>query len=377
MQLNEGRGGVRRRAGAPARWLIAFALTFCGITGPAGAAQGQVFSPPPPEPTENGFDWIKVPSGEWLGGTITALYDDVVEFDSDHLGDLTIDWADVVEMHTAQSLRVRTADQQIALGQITVREGQVTVAGETPGAFDQTSILAITPPVDSVTSGWSASIGAGINVTSGNTEEKDSNIRFNAERRSVNDRILVNFLSNFSETEGTKTADNHRLNANWDRFVNQRLYWTPLTGEYFSDEFRNIDHRVTVGVGLGYELVDTARIDWRVSAGPAYQKTWFVEVEPGEDDTASSPAFTAGTWFDYALTGDVDLFYNYQFQITNEESGRYSHHMETGASIDLIGDLSLAASYVWDRIEKPQPDENGDTPEQDDFQLLLNLNYSF
>ena len=45
--------------------------------------------------TSGGFDWIELTSGEWLKGEIKSMQNDKLEFDSDKLGLLTLDWEDV------------------------------------------------------------------------------------------------------------------------------------------------------------------------------------------------------------------------------------------------------------------------------------------
>ena len=51
--------------------------------------------------------------------------------------------------------------------------------------------------------------------------------------------------------------------------------------------------------------------------------------------------------------------------------------MEAGIAYDIIGDLDVRASYIWDYISDPYEDENGDKPDESDYQLLLGDGYSF
>ena len=46
-------------------------------------------------------------------------------------------------------------------------------------------------------------------------------------------------------------------------------------------------------------------------------------------------------------------------------------------STDLIGDLDLDVSLVWDRTQKPQTRADGTVPEKDDFRLIFGLAYEF
>jgi len=65
----------------------------------------QPFQPTPPRPDK--FDWIQLTSGEWLKGEFIALYDDALEFDSEELEELTLDWEDVRVIRTARVVQVR------------------------------------------------------------------------------------------------------------------------------------------------------------------------------------------------------------------------------------------------------------------------------
>ncbi len=42
-------------------------------------------------PPNDGYDWLRLTSGEWLRGELIGVFNDEVEFDSDILDELTID----------------------------------------------------------------------------------------------------------------------------------------------------------------------------------------------------------------------------------------------------------------------------------------------
>jgi hypothetical protein len=80
---------------------------------------------------------------------------------------------------------------------------------------------------------------------------------------------------------------------------------------------------------------------------------------------------------DHELTDDIDILYDYSMRLLNEENGQYTHHMLATISFDLIGDLDLDVSAIWDRTEKPQVDADDILPEQNDYQLIVSLAYDF
>jgi hypothetical protein len=60
----------------------------------AAAAQSdpEPWQPAAPDGLPVDFDWIRLPSDEWLKGEILHMYDDELEFDSDELGVLSFDF---------------------------------------------------------------------------------------------------------------------------------------------------------------------------------------------------------------------------------------------------------------------------------------------
>ena len=354
---------------------VALAALFV-VCGPAVAEEGQEsWQPPPPMPDD--FDWIQLTSGEWLKGEIIAMYDDSLEFDSKELDDLTIEWKDIQQVRSAQSMQVAFLDDTIASGKVLVDGDEVRVMGEEDYESTRTQVLSITAGGPGGGSYWSGKVNAGLNIRSGNTDQTEFNAKLTFKRRSPKNRIIIDYLGNFTETNDTTIADNQRATASWNRFLSDRFYITPLNGEYYRDPFQNIDSRWTLGVGLGYQLVNTSKVEWKVDAGIAYQKTTFADVPLGDPLSNDSPALAFGTGYENTFAPWVKYLFDYNFFIVNEESGSYSHHLSTGFEIDLWGDFDFDVTWVWDRIQNPQEMAGGIEPEQDDFRMIFALGYKF
>ena len=123
--------------------------------------------------------------------------------------------------------------------------------------------------------------------------------------------------------------------------------------------------------GAGYQIIDTPKVDWGVSGGPAYRQTRFDSVDPGTPTRESTPALVIGTVASWDITKWMEFEGNYRFQVVNEASGTYNHHMKTSFETELTSLLDFDVSWVWDRIQDPIADENGITPEQDDNRFRL------
>lgn len=349
-------------------------LAAVGALASSSAARAD-WAPPPPMPDE--FDWVQLKSGEWLKGEIHVMYDDSLEFDSEELDLLDLDLDDVTMIRSAQVMNVRLKGNRTAIGKLLVEGNRVTVIGVTQAGFDRAELLSITAGEPKEINYWTGKVSLGGNFRSGNSEQTEISGSLRFQRRTVENRVTMDYLGNFTRNNGVESSNNHRFNATWDRFLSDRIFLRPVFGEYFRDPFQNIAYRYTVGTGAGYQILDTSRTDWMVFAGPAYQETKFEEIEPGADNSEGTPAASIGTVYDTEITGWLDFIYDYRLQFTSEAAGRYNHHMVGTFEIDLPGELDLDLSLVWDRIQKPKTNADGTVPEQDDYRLILGIGYDF
>jgi hypothetical protein len=196
-------------------------------------------------------------------------------------------------------------------------------------------------------------------------------------RRTVRTRVSLSFLGNYNITNDVTATDNQRANAEADWFLNDRLFVRPVEAEYFRDPFQNITSRLRFGAAMGYQLVNSARVDWDVSAGPAYEQTDYESVLAGAPDPDGAAALSVQTTYTNELTSRIDYRFDYGFRLTQPEAGQYSHHLVTGFTLDAVAFVDLDVSVVWDRVQKPRADVNGLVPKQDDFRFILGLGFEF
>ena len=337
------------------------------------AAEEEHFLPKPPMPKK--FDWIQMTSQEWLKGEFISMYDDSLEFDSKEFNLQTVDWGDVKEVRSVGVMQVAFEDGTIAIGKLLIDQETVRVMGDEDQQFPRAGVLSITAGAPKEINYWSIKASIGANIRQGNTEQIEMTSKANLIRRTPKNRINFDLLSTFNRTDGDVAADNQRATAGWNHYFSKRFYWTPVYGEWYRDPFVNIAQRWTIGMGAGYEIIDTSKITWDANGGLAYQTTSFDSVGEGEDDSANTPALVIGTTYDHELTKWMDFLFGYNFMIVNEESGNYTHHLETGLEFELTTIIDFDITFVWDRIQNPRPDALGIFPEQDDYRLIFFLGF--
>ncbi len=324
------------------------------------------------------FDWILLTSGEWLKGDLIAMYSDKLEFDSDEMGLLTLDWEDIAEVRSKQSQSIRLNDGRILEGQLFIDTKTITLhhGGET-STVNRSQLHTLASADTGEWAFWSGKITLGANLRSGNTQQDDYTMLFKIQRRTSLTRLNNDYNGAYSTVDGSQTENNHRFNSSFDIYLKQNTFFRPYQFEYFADRFQNIDYRVTVTSGLGYEIFDTSVFRWEVASTIGWQTTHFESVQVGEDDSADTPVLNLVTQLDWDITDTIEYMFRYDIKLVNEDAGEYNSNLETGFDIDLINDLEFSVKYLWARTEQPTADANGDIPDRDDNRLVFGLTWDF
>lgn len=319
-------------------------------------------------PVDSKYDWLQLTSLELLKGEIKNLYDDKLEFESDELDTVFIDWEDVKVLQSSGIVSIGFTDLSTKTGRLLVEDGKSYIDGE---EFDNSQIMTIIAGDQSEANYWSSKITLGANFRSGNTDQIDYSALAKTLRRTTESRFNLDYIGNYSKTDGENRINNHRINTNFDWFISKQFYLRPVFAEIYKDPFSNIDYRITLGSGLGYNIIDNAKTEWSISGGPAYTYTRFDEVIDDEEIDDGSAAMVIETVYDTEITSDIDFNTLYRIQYGNEKSGGYTHHAIATLEIELTSIFDLDLSFVWDRINNPQPDSNNFIPKRDDYQFIV------
>ncbi len=318
------------------------------------------------------WDWIQLTSGEWLKGELRSVSQDVVDFDSDKLGVLSLDWSDVKEVYSARPMAVMRRDNTMLVGRLRTENGQLVI--DSAGARSEfVDVISIARSSGHERDYWFGDIAAGANLRGGNVDQRDINIDLNIWRRTGQSAMRINYVGNYSEFDSQENANDHRATLNYDYRLDATWFLRPLQAEYFRDPFQNIDYRIFAGVGGGLFLINQPNLEWILAAGPGYQETRFVDTPAGESDRETTPVLFVATYYDQELTSSIDLVFSYQLTYMDERSGRATHSAMAAFDIDLTDSLDLRLSAYWDRIENPQPDNTGAVPARDDYRLVIGL----
>jgi hypothetical protein len=331
-----------------------------------------------PLPAGEGYDWIRLSSGEWLKGDLERIRDGSLEFDSDELDDLVFDTADISGVVTVREHTLVLPDRKILTGSIAVRGDVIKLReGDEIHTFHKEDLVSLVSGTPRELNYWSGKLSLGLTARSGNTDQTELSGTFNLTREDALTRGRLRYNGAVGELEGSTNVDNHRGTFSLDVFLSRRFYVTPLSVEYYRDGLQNLELRLTPATGLGYHVIRRPTVELDVELAAGYQYTEYIEAQVGDDRFDSEAAAIFRARWETDLTPKLEWDGEYQVQMGVPTVKNTNHHVLTTLSFDLWGNLDFDVTFVFDRAENPQQESDGTTPERNDFRLTAGLGWDF
>ncbi len=331
----------------------------------------------PPGLGKDGFDWLQLKTDEWLKGRLKYVQDKKVQFESDKLEDLSFELKDVRYLYSAKPMFTKFDGRDRIYGTVILGTNNVEVIGPEQLELPREQLTGITPGGKREINFWSGKANVGLSLQAGNTKQANMNASAELARRTPATQLLLTYLGNFSEVEGSQNANNHRINLSYDVRLNRNWFVRPVQLEYYRDQLANIAHRGTAGIGVGYYLFDRDNLEWKVAAGPGYQYTRFQTVAEGEADTASTAAAILQSEFKADVTSRLTFIQTFSSTLASQEAGLYSHHLVATLEYEIKKALDLNISFVWDYLQNPQTEASGVVPQRSDLRLTMGVGVKF
>lgn len=321
---------------------------------------------------DQSYDWIRLDSGEWLKGSIDAMYSNTLEFDSDKLNGLQFDWEDIVRLQSAENLSIRINKDTTRTGRVAMIERQLSINDSAETAIGQFDLISIVPDSNAELDTWTANLSFSASYRTGYTEQRDMGLSATLQKRTSKVRFNLDFLANYSVLNNVTSSRDLRVNSYFDSFRSKRVFFRLASLEYFRDPLQNIEHRITLGSSIGYHIIENRKTSWDVTFGPALQRVEYFEVVAGESKVEDDPALLLTTDFSTEITSTIDLEGSYKIQYANTGGGLTIHTL-TKLEFELSDNIDFELSFLWDRIDNPVATGDGTTLGQDDFRTTIGI----
>ena len=272
-------------------------------------------------------DEILFPNGDRLTGKIDHLLEGKMVFNSDVIGKVTIELSKIKTFSTDAPVAVHLKDETVLLQKIVNAEpGKFAIEGAgTVKAqdFELASISSINPPPKPEPK-WTGNLSAGITSTHGNTKSESVSGSFNMSKRAHNDRTQVSMDYAKTKQEDKVTGDKEitedwwRSKGKYDYFFTKKLYGF-VDGRYEKDAIAELDRRMIIGGGGGYQWVETEDLKFSTEFGMAS----LYEKFDNQTDSNSEVSIQAGYNLDKTLMKNVKFIHDLTYYPSTEKYSDY------------------------------------------------------
>ncbi|MCK5000443.1 MAG: DUF481 domain-containing protein [Anaerohalosphaera sp.] len=254
-------------------------------------------------------DEIYLNNGDRLTGKVVQLNDGKLTFASELAGEVTLNASDIKTISTAEPVEVHLSDgTSFSRKLLKSTDGQFSIDTDNVLAaqkFDLANVASFNPPKKEAPK-WTGSISAGFVSTHGNTKNESINASLDMHKRTEKDRTTISGLFIRSEQEDpatgnmNKTEDNWRVKGKYDYFFNEKMYGY-VDGRYEKDSIAQLDRRVIVGLGGGYQWIESDVANFSTEGGIAS----LYERFDNQTDSNTELSAQFGYHYDRKLNGKV------------------------------------------------------------------------
>jgi putative salt-induced outer membrane protein YdiY len=315
-------------------------------------------------------DQVTVKNGSVIIGDILHMTEGKLKMKTEFAGEIEIPWEQVTAIETDEALPVELGEQgslNAVLESPEPGKAEIIAASEdVTGTVELTRVTAINPPPPPPIK-WSGSIVGAYSKSTGNTENTVAAIKADTRRRTDKDRVSVGLLWNYKEDEEGLSERNLLFTTKYDYFVNEKLFIYGNLGLQ-NDKFKDLRVRTSAGAGLGYQFVETERVDYSLEGGISYVNEDFYDAED-DDFVAGRISSNLDAWI---IEEWLRFLQSTTWLVNLDDTGDWLLYTDTSLRLRISKDWSANAGLIYNYESEPPPDT-----EKEDTTYLLGLAYEF
>ncbi len=311
-------------------------------------------------------DTIEFGDGNILHGTVSSLEKGTLTFATEYAEKIQIPVETIKTVSSEKAVNIKMVNDSILTGKLTtLADGRVAVILEPVGEivpFQWDQVKTINEPPST----WGGHLALGGTVQTGNVDRASVSFAFDVKRLWEHDRFQLRLLHNYAEKDGSITARNTFGTMKFDHFFTEDFY-SALSLEMLKDEFKDLNLRSIMGLGLGYRFLNIDWITLELEAGV----TFFSEdLDQGQDDQ-----FMSGRG---AMNLTVKILENLFFKDyllyypSFDDPKEYRLRNEAGLTSQLGRGWSVKLTHIFDQNSSPAPGV-----EDKDQQFIFAIQYAF
>ena len=297
-------------------------------------------------------DVVVLNNGDRLTGTVDSVSGGRVLLMTDYAGGVPIKVEAIAELITDQTFDISVGDDRLD-GQFDVIDGvQVltTEAGSQPVALadvnragqNNLSLTRLAPE-------WTARATLAANISNGNSDTENYSTLVEAGLKQDSVEHAISLLITDETSEDVKVKDELDLDYSYKRFVSEK-WFASGNAEYFEDPIKDVDSRITVGAGMGYQFWDNSFGSLSTDLTLNYVR------EELQEDTVTNPAIRWGLEYKrFLFSKKLEAFHKQSVLYIPDSDRGEVLKSSTGLRFALNAKIDATARVDVDHETEPEP----------------------
>lgn len=327
-------------------------------------------------------DQITLSNGDRLTGTITKSDGKTLIIKTEFAGEVTVQWAAISEINSAQPLHVALKSGQTVVGTVKTADGNLDVTPSNAQPVPVTKEAVVSLRSDSeetayertlhpgLMQGWAGGANVGFALTGGNSETENLAIAFTADRKTLKDHIGLYENSVFAKDNApgatpSTTAQATQGGARFDRNFAPRVFGFGAA-DFQTDALQSLDLRSVFSGGLGWHAIMNARTTLDFLGGANYTRENYSSLQ------RNLIAITAGEELMHKLGKSTVILQKLYAYPDLNDAGEYRAAFNLGTVTKLSKWLGWQNAFGDIYVTNPPAGKK-----TNDLQLTTGLNIAF
>ena len=289
-------------------------------------------------------DLLVMHNGDRITGRLDSITGGKAIFDTPYAGRIWVEIANIRTLETEEAYAVRMGDRMIEGTFAGEGDLQQLIGADQAAIVNWTGVRSATQSRNAFTrftAGWGSHLDLALSLADGNSSTEAFNVLLEVDYQDELNAHLVTALLAREEGEGLLTRDQLDIDYGYKRFLTERWYGAG-NAEYFQDTLKDIDSRITLGIGVGVQFIDNSIQNLSSDIGISVVR----EDIGGDSDV--EPALRLGVDYQrFVLAKTIELFHRQSIlQLLGDEKNQvfssstgiryaYNERIDTNFRIDL------------------------------------------
>ncbi|MDP6186463.1 MAG: DUF481 domain-containing protein [Pseudomonadales bacterium] len=289
-------------------------------------------------------DLLVMDNGDRITGRLDSITGGKAIFDTPYAGRIWVEIANIRTLKTEEAYAVRMGDRMIEGTFAGEGDLQQLIGADQAAIVNWTGVRSATQSRNAFTrfaAGWGSHLDLALSLADGNSSTEAFNVLLEVDYQDELNAHLVTALLAREEGEGLLTRDQLDIDYGYKRFLTERWYGAG-NAEYFQDTLKDIDSRITLGIGVGVQFFDNSIQNLSSDIGISAVR----EDIGGDSDV--EPALRLGVDYQrFVLAKTIELFHRQSIlQLLGDEKNQvfssstgiryaYNERIDTNFRIDL------------------------------------------